>query len=256
MRPTRPNDEEFLARIAAVQERVAPHLPRAQLQEIAGYHAGRRFGRHKPHYVDFDRALKKAYEDVVVASLDHTSGFRILDIGTGPGCFPFVLERLGHQVVATEVPVDESVKWRFWRATKSSKRRLTRLLGDRVWEWASTQRSLYGDFCDAYGVERFRWSVEAQKPAPDALSGFDAIFARSLYFDKKGTNEVWTQADWRFFLDDMASRMTSDTSILFLSTSTDRHSLAEVLKAEIRPQEKSVWRMLTRAEIRQLEQRL
>ena len=222
----------FRRRVAAVRERVEPHLPRDRLVEIAAYHAERPFGRHKPHYVDFEHALAKGYEDIVHANLDLVSGLRILDIGTGTGYLPFSLERLGHHVTATEVPVDESMTWKH---------------GD------PSGRSLYGDFCEAYGLRRLRWAVEARKPAPAGLFGFDAIFARSLYFNYHGkTGETWTPEDWRFFLDDMAGRMATDTSILFLSFLGEHRSLRAVLDlpADAESPATAVQRTLTRLEIR------
>jgi hypothetical protein len=64
----------FRRRVAAVRERVEPHLPRDRLVEIAAYHAERPFGRHKPHYVDFEHALATGYKDIVHANLDLVSG--------------------------------------------------------------------------------------------------------------------------------------------------------------------------------------
>jgi hypothetical protein len=113
-------------------------------------------------------------------------------------------------------------------------------------------RSLYGDFCEAYGVRRLRWAVEARKPAPAELFGFDAIFARSLYFNYDGkTGETWPPEDWRWFLDDLAGRMATDTSILFLSFLGEHRSLRTVLDipADAESLATAVQRTLTRSEI-------
>ncbi len=88
---------------------------------IVKLHRQTGFGRHKPHYIDLMGCLSHDFDEALQRGLHQTKGKRILDIGTGPGVFPYVLRQLGHEVVATERARDESIMWEWWRSSRVRK---------------------------------------------------------------------------------------------------------------------------------------
>ena len=110
---------------------------------IVKLHRRTGFGRRKPHYLDLMKCLYRDLDEALQLGLHQTRGKRILDIGTGPGFFPYILNRLGHEVVATERAHDESIMWDWWRSSSDRRRLLRNTLDEPALQrWLERQPSL------------------------------------------------------------------------------------------------------------------
>jgi hypothetical protein len=69
---------------------------------------------------------------------------------------------------------------------------------------------------DLLGVPRTIWRIEAMKPLPDFGRTFDWITAFSTRFNRDAQDRhVWSEAEWNFFLDDLARHLAPNGKIFF-----------------------------------------
>lgn len=108
---------------------------------------------------------------------------RILDIGTGPGHFPFVARFFGHSVVGTDLPEE---------------------VND-----GKENTYLYDDLCRLYGVKRVPLRIQAMKDLPDIGERFDVVTSFLTAFNThkdprpekaKEKGRPWAVEDWKWFV--------------------------------------------------------
>ena len=117
--------------------------------------------------------------------LDRAPRLRILDLGSGAGYFLYVCKHFGHDVLGFDT--------------------------DREPLFAATTRLL--------GVPRVIGRVERQTPLPDLEQQFDLVTAHRICFHRIGKvreNVEWSTGDWKFFLDDVRSRLLAEHGRLLL----------------------------------------
>lgn len=205
-------------------------IDHAKLARIVRRHRWTGFGRHKPHYVDLIGCIARDFREAVELGLHRECTQRILDVGTGPGAFPYILRHLGHEVVATEREDDESTMWLGSRLRKWWLQR--RFDPDGLRRWLRSRPTLYGDMAELLGIERVRWTVAGHTAAPDLGTRFDLICARLLHFDHPGPGKpVWDVDTWRFFIGDLTATLLSPNGRVFLSFVRRRLDLAPLFKA-------------------------
>lgn len=106
----------------------------------------------------------------------------ILDIGVGPGHFPYVCRLYGHEVVGTDV--------------------LPLPLGP---EWDGPH--VYDCLIELFGLDRRPLTVSPLEPLPDFGQRFDMVTALMVKFDSPVGGPAWGPGEWDFFLNDLANNV-------------------------------------------------
>lgn len=150
-----------------------------------------RLGR-KPQTKNFNPLYLNLWDTMTVAlyrirrlCLDTAPPLDILDIGTGPGVFPYVCQQFGHRVVCTDIDAT----------------------------------SYYNDLATFFGLDRRIWRVLPHEPAPDLGRVFDLITATNIGFNKLPgkPRKDWFVEEWRFFLEDIATRLAKPEARIYLT---------------------------------------
>jgi SAM-dependent methyltransferase len=128
--------------------------------------------------------------------LDQGKPQRILDIGAGPGHFPFVGRFLGHEVIGTELPLSSANP--------------------------TNPERLYDDLCALYGVKRVRYVV---RPFGD-LSGlpgrFDLVTSFMAAFNMDDQKKPWGIKPWDFFLASLERHVLAPEGRLFMTLANNK----------------------------------
>lgn len=150
-----------------------------------------------PHVVDPNTDIVKYLDPVIwfesklrlaqSIGLDKKPPMRILDIGTGPGHFPFVARFYGHDVTGTDLPPR------------------TRGVGH-----------IYDALCALYGVKRIGHTIEANVPLEGLGGRYDMVTSFLAAFNVDETKKPWTVEHWRFFLASVKRDVLNDGGLLFL----------------------------------------
>jgi len=119
--------------------------------------------------------------------LDRSPPLDILDLGCGPGYFLYLCQMFGHNVVGLD-PDDEP----FFRGTTKF-----------------------------FGVKRVVARINAREPLPDLGKRFDLVTAHRVCFHRIARREngewlEWTDADWKFFVNDVRTRFLKPDGRLLL----------------------------------------
>ncbi|MFN2200000.1 MAG: class I SAM-dependent methyltransferase, partial [Caldilineaceae bacterium] len=122
-------------------------------------------------------ALDYAYD----LGLHRLSGKRILDLGTGCGYFPYVCNYFGHYACGIDVYVP-----------------------------------MYKEVVDALAIRWQECEIKAFEPLPAPDEPYDLVTAMLIFFDRHNTPEAWGCPEWRFFMEDVASRQLSENGRLFV----------------------------------------
>jgi len=117
--------------------------------------------------------------------LDRAPPLRILDLGAGAGYFLYVCKYFGHEVLGFDTDTEP----------------------------------LFGATTELLGVRRVIGRVEPQIPLPDLGQKFDLVTAHRICFHRIGKIRdglEWSPADWKFFIDDIRSRILEPNGRLLL----------------------------------------
>ncbi|MGI9115307.1 MAG: class I SAM-dependent methyltransferase [Chthoniobacterales bacterium] len=128
-----------------------------------------------PKYLDLRTWMRINVQRVRELELDYAPPSSILDIGCGAGYFLYICKTLGHRVLGLDV------------GSFPMFRELTELLE----------------------VPRVIARVEAFRPLPKFDRKFDLITAHLICFNAHKSEKLWGPAEWEFFLNDLASHLTS-----------------------------------------------
>ena len=110
--------------------------------------------------------------------LHESKPLSILDIGTGPGHFPFAARFDGHRVVGLDFPQEVNT--------------------------GKAETFLYDDLCEFYRVPRVGFEIKAGESLVELGERFDLVTSFLASFNVKRdvkNRPVWTPADWEDFLD-------------------------------------------------------
>jgi len=143
----------------------------------------------KKKYLRLEHEIWKHLHHAAMLNLDGAQPKRILDVGCGGGMFSVVCEILGHRVTGIDAPSD-----------------------------------MYADMARVFKVERVVHTIRAFKSIPELNGPFDLITAFATKFDhrtgedhsrRKNGRGLWSAAEWRFFLVDLARQMKSEGMFFF-----------------------------------------
>ncbi len=127
-------------------------------------------------YLDAEKWLISMCHEAVNLTLHDRPPLRILDIGSGPGYFPYVCTLLGHDAWALDRP----------------------------------SMPLFVELRALMHVPFVEHAVRAREALPALRDRFDLVTAHRVQFNaKKGTGqrELFDLDDWAFFLDDLRDRV-------------------------------------------------
>jgi hypothetical protein len=133
-------------------------------------------------YLNVEKWLGHALEDVTDTGVVDAPRRRILDIGAGPGYFGYVSQILGHEYTALDVKSDFYDRMRAW-----------------------------------LGVRCIHHRVLSMQPLPAFAQRFDLVIGfRTPFFTNKLLKRMWNLDEWRFFLDDIRDNVLVPRGSLFL----------------------------------------
>ena len=144
---------------------------------------GERFAGSKrgwPKYLDVDLYLERAlryYYDFKIEG----PGKAILEIGSGPGYFAAVCALHGNRPLCLDIP-----------------------------------NAFYDALRSALGLNSVHGGVEAMMPLKGVDGRYDVIVVLNAVFHRKAGREDWGVAKWRFFIDDMLSRLVDGGRLILI----------------------------------------
>ena len=131
---------------------------------------------NKVKYFEVEKWLVRSWTQAAYLDLHRLPPQRILDLGTGPGYFPYACRVLGHNAWALDKP----------------------------------GTPLYDVMCEWIGVDVVPHTITAKVPLPAFSTRFDLITAIRIGFNSKGrrgNRVLFDLDDWGFFLDDLRDNL-------------------------------------------------
>jgi hypothetical protein len=134
-------------------------------------------------YIDPIEWLENKLQLCVKMGLEESPPLSILDLGTGPGHFPFVARFFGHTAIGSDLPAE---------------------VND-----GREETFIYDDLCAFYGVERIPLAIQAGVALPDLGKRFDLVTSFLTAFNThkdprpekaKEKGEPWMPQDWAWFV--------------------------------------------------------
>ena len=167
--------------------RILATIDRAELARLREQYPYRSDARKINAYEDAKYWVGVNIKRVQDLWLDRAPPLQILDLGCGPGYFLYLCRLFGHEGLGLD-PDDEP----FFRGTTKF-----------------------------FGVNRIVARINPQTPLPDINKKFDLVTAHRVCFHRIARNKngewlEWTEADWKFFIDDVRSRLLKPDGRLLL----------------------------------------
>lgn len=159
--------------LALNEETIIAAIDREKFQAIHDRHAVPDPGDTWPKYLDLKRWIRINLRRVHELDLDWGRRREILDIGSGAGYFLYICKWLGHRPLGLDI--------------------------DEV--------PMYGEMTRMLGLPRVIWRVNAFEPLPDLGRKFDLITAFMICFNGHKSPALWGPNEWKFFLDDLDTRL-------------------------------------------------
>ncbi len=147
--------------------------------------------RNHLKYIDTVRWIEGKFSHALSLRLHRPPSLDILDLGTGPGHFQVVAEYFGHRTLGLDVPLKA--------------------------ETASTDRHLYDDLCDFFGVEKVTYSIKAMEPLPEFDRKFDLVTSFMSWFNCHSGNVPWSIEEWSYFLCDVRDHVLKPGGRLYMN---------------------------------------
>jgi hypothetical protein len=143
-------------------------------------------GAKSNKYLDVDQWFLTLWAQARELGLHDSSPLRILDIGTGPGYFPYICRSLGHDCIGLDQP-------------------------------DTTRPRAYARLCAWVGTEVVHHSIRPFEPLPPFTQKFALVTAiRAPFYNVKAERRLFTVAEWAFFLDDLRDNVLRPHGSFFL----------------------------------------
>jgi len=137
-------------------------------------------------YLDLRKWLSAKLTYVYLLGLHQGRPLRILDLGAGPGYFPYLCALHGHTVEAMDLDVVP----------------------------------MYNDLCRFFNVKRTTWRINPFEPLPNLDAKFDLVTAFMIKFNQHDLPEQWGVKEWQFMLDDLKENQLNPGGRIFLDFNT------------------------------------
>jgi len=139
-------------------------------------------------YLDLRKWFCQKLTYVYLVGLHRSRPLKILDLGTGPGYFPYLCALFGHEVQALDL--------------------------DTV--------PMYNDLCRFLRVKRTTWRINSFQPLPNLGTRFDLITAFMIKFNQHDLPDEWSVKEWEFMLHDLQTNQLNPNGRIFLDFNTCR----------------------------------
>lgn len=184
--------------------RILATIDRNEVARIAGAYP-RRVGARRINAWDdvaywIDMNVRRAQD----LWLDRPPPLRILDLGCGAGYFLYVCQSFGHRGTGLDVGDDP----------------------------------FFGALMNCFGLHRVIARIDPGMPLPDFAEKYDLITAHRICFHRitrlpKGNWNEWTPADWKFFINDVRTRLLKPEGRILLDFNP-RPDRSSFFKPELR----------------------
>jgi SAM-dependent methyltransferase len=134
-------------------------------------------------YADFQSWAPGNIRRILNLGLDFQPKKRVLDLGSGAGLFLYICKRLGHEGLGLDVP-DPNAAW-------------------------------FAKMFELYAIPRVIWYINPFEPLPDLGPRFDYVTGFMICFNQPKSEKAWKIEEWRFFLDDLWSRLNPGAVVWF-----------------------------------------
>lgn len=174
----------FLRRRTPVRlevDEIVRTIDHEKFEEIRARYGMENPGEEPPKYLQLPRWIEANLGRIRNLELDLGGRKRVLDLGSGTGYFLYILGLLGHDAVG--IDLDET--------------------------------PMFNESVALLGVQRKVWRVTPFVPLPDLGAKFDVITAHMICFNGHKSPDLWTEREWKFFLDDLGTRLKRDGRIWF-----------------------------------------
>lgn len=139
-------------------------------------------------YLNLRQWFSQKLSYVYLLGLHRSRPLKILDLGTGPGYFPYLCSLYGHQVQALDLDIVP----------------------------------MYNDLCRFLKVKRTTWRINPYEPLPNLGSKFDLVTAFMIKFNQHDLPEQWGIKQWEFMLNDIQKNQLNPGGRIFLDFNTCR----------------------------------
>ena len=133
-------------------------------------------------YLDIRTWMAAKLTYFYLLNLHKARPMQILDLGTGPGYFPYICSLYGHQAVAIDL--------------------------DNV--------PMYNELVKFFDVKRRSVRINKFEKLPDLGKRFDLITAFMIKFNNHNRSDLWGVDEWRFFIEDLKSNQMAGNGRIFL----------------------------------------
>jgi hypothetical protein len=142
----------------------------------------------KSKYLDAERRLGESLRDAMDLELHLAPPLRILDIGTGPGYFPYVCKKFGHDCIGLDKPG------------------MTMFEALRKW----------------VGTKVIDHRISPRGPLTTLAGKFDVVTAfRCPFYVVRSQRRLFTIAEWSYFLDDLKGNLLLPSGSFHLKMNLD-----------------------------------
>ena len=181
-------------------EALMRELDHGKLDAIRTRHSIPNPGIRIEKYLEMEKWLATNIRRVLNIGLDFQPPRRVLDLGSGAGYFLHICNRLGHDVLGLDMH-DRNAAW-------------------------------YGEMLEIFGVRRVMWRIDPFVPLPDLGAPFDYVCSFMVCFNRHICPDIWKVEEWRFFLDDLKTRLKPGAIVWFeLNPTPDGTHYTPELKA-------------------------
>jgi 2-polyprenyl-3-methyl-5-hydroxy-6-metoxy-1,4-benzoquinol methylase len=164
-------------------EAILRDIDHDKLEAIRAKHYFPNPGIRIEKYLEIDKWLATNIRRILNIGLDFMPKKRVLDLGSGAGYFLHLCKRLGHDVLGLDMH-DPTAAW-------------------------------YADTLELLGVKRVMWRIDPFVKLPDLGAKFDYVTAFMICFNRHVYEDVWLVEQWRFFLDDLWTRLNPGAIVWF-----------------------------------------
>ncbi len=169
-------DESDRAAIAELERRLDP----AGYDKIVALNESR---PNKLKYLDVDRWFEKMWLDAKEVGLLARAPLSILDLGTGPGYFPYICRSLGHDCIGLDRP----------------------------------DTGFYDELRAWVGTSVIKHRIEPRMPFPKFDRRFDLVTAfRAPFNTVRQEKRLFTVEEWSFLLDDLHDHVLAPGGGLYM----------------------------------------
>lgn len=139
-------------------------------------------------YLDIRTWMASKLTYIYMLKLHKKKPIQILDIGTGPGYFPYLCSLYGHKVVAIDLDIVP----------------------------------MYNELIKFFHIDRRTWRIVKFEKLPDLGIRFDLVTAFMIKFNQHDRPDQWGIEEWRFMLEDLKTNQIVKNGRIFLDFNTCR----------------------------------